>query len=191
MSKYYEYEKQLGRPLSERDKRFIDYGLAMGNKITIENGCIRLSTRLTPEQEEIVERARREGTLKSYSISCYDRDFSPIERKEQSSSFEQKVLRLRYDSAPDASGVNPFDKEEKSSDDIQKLSLFSYDSNPFEVTNSVDEDVYPTIISSVRTTTISRRRKTSRVKRFFEKIVSVISGDTKSSDRQYTHSKKR
>ena len=157
MSKYYEYERQLGRPLSERDKRFIDYGLAMGHVITVENGVIRSSSRLTPKQMEIVEEARRNGTIVSNSLCCFD---------------------------------SPFGKKEESSQSLQKLSISSFDSFPFEVSQT-DEDLCPEVISRISTTTISKRSKVSRIKEFFGKVVSVLTGDVDTSDKSSVHSKKR
>ena len=157
MSKYYEYERQLGRPLSERDKRFIDYGLAMGHVITVENGVIRSSSRLTPKQKEIVEEARRNGTIVSNSLCCFD---------------------------------SPFGKKEESSQSLQKLSISSFDSVPFDASQT-DEDLCPEIISRISTTKISKRSKVSRVKEFFGKVVSVLTGDVDTSDKSSVHSKKR
>lgn len=157
MSKYYEYERQLGRPLSERDKRFIDYGLAMGHVITVENGVIRSSSRLTPKQKEIVEEARRNGTIVSNSLCCFD---------------------------------SPFGKKEESSQSLQKLSISSFESVPFDASQT-DEDLCPEVISRISKTTISKRSKVSRVKEFFGKVVSVLTGDVDTSDKSSVHSKKR
>ena len=100
MEKYKKYELLLGRPLNDGDKKLIDYGLAMGSKITIENGGITVSTRLTPEQEKIVEEAKNNGTLRSFSISC-----------EHSEPKPREVHRLyaydRLDSEPTVVSVRP------------------------------------------------------------------------------------